>query len=316
MLVRFRFLLLASFAVALQWGCVSVRNMNEQSSKLFPAALVAFSPHGADPVFTGGGPNAWDRQIRERGYVLKEKGMYHLWYTGYSPASPTKFLGYATSNDGINWKRFQDKTLYEEGWVEDMCVVKFRNAYYMFAEGRGDTAHLLVSDDKIHWKSQGDLDIRKMNGSPISPGAFGTPTVIHDKGFWYLFYEREDKGVWLARSKDLKVWTNVDDEPVLKMGPDPYDAHAVAMNQVIKYNGLYYGYYHASAFKDWHEWSVNIAVSKDLIHWKKFEGNPIIGNNKSSGIVVKDKIGFRLYTMHRRVDLFLNARQDSVRVIQ
>jgi 3-hydroxyisobutyrate dehydrogenase-like beta-hydroxyacid dehydrogenase len=37
------------------------------------------------------------------------------------------------------------------------------------------------------------------------------------------------------------------------------------MNQVIKYKGLYYGYYHASAFKDWHEWSTNIAVSKDLI---------------------------------------------------
>jgi len=307
MLFRFRLGLIIFFAIGLQWGCVSVRNMNDRSASFFPFELVAFSQYGSNPVFTGAGPNDWDKQLRERGYILKEKDAYHLWYTGYSPASPIKYLGYATSMDGISWKRFQDKTLYEEGWIEDMCVVKFRNTYYMFAEGRGDTAHLLVSDDKIHWKSQGNVDIRKMNGSPISPGAFGTPTVIHEKGIWYLFYEREDKGVWLAQSKDLKIWTNVDDEPVLKMGPDPYDAHAVAMNQVIKYKGLFYGYYHASAFKDWHEWSVNIAVSDDLVHWKKFEGNPIIGNNKSSGIVVKDRQGFRLYTMHRKVDLFANT---------
>ena len=295
---------------------MSVRNMNEQSATLFPSELVAFSSYASNPIFTGDGPNAWDKQIRERGYILKEKDVYHLWYTGYSPASPTKFLGYATSKDGINWKRFQDKPIHDLGWVEDICVVKFRNTYYMFAEGRGDTAHLLVSKDKIHWKSQGNLDIRKTNGTPISPGAFGTPAVIREKGLWYLFYEREDKGVWLARSKDLEIWTNVDDEPVLKMGPNGYDAHAVAMNQIIKYKGLYYGYYHASAFKDWHEWSVNIAVSDDLIHWKKFDRNPIIGNNKSSGIVVKDRQGFRLYTMHRKVDLFLNATQDSLKVPQ
>ena len=316
MLLRFHLCLLVCFALVLQWACVSVRNMNVQSSGLFPSELVAFSPYASNPVFTGAGPTDWDKQIRERGYILKENDTYHLWYTGYSPVSPTKFLGYATSKDGINWKRFQDKPIHDLEWVEDICVVKFRNTYYMFAEGRGDTANLLLSKDKIHWESQGNLDIRKTNGSPISSGAFGTPAVIREKGLWYLFYEREDKGVWLATSKDLEIWTNVVDEPILKMGPDGYDAHAVAMNQILKYKGLYYGYYHASAFKDWHEWSVNIAVSDDLIHWKKFEGNPIIGNNKSSGIVVKDREGFRLYTMHRKVDLFLNAAQDSLRTPQ
>jgi hypothetical protein len=90
------------------------------------------------------------------------------------------------------------------------------------------------------------------------------------------------------------------------MGPDAYDLFAVAMNQVIHYKGLYYGYYHASAFKDWHEWSTNIAVSSDLIHWKKYENNPILGNNQSSGIVLKDGKGFRLYTMHKKVNLYFS----------
>ena len=62
---------------------------------------------------------------------------------------------------------------------------------------------------------------------------------------------------------------------MLRMGPEIYDQYAVAMDQVIKYKGFYYGYYHASAFKDWHEWSSDVAVSKDLMHWKKYPRNPI-----------------------------------------
>jgi len=75
------------------------------------------------------------------------------------------------------------------------------------------------------------------------------------------------------------------------------------MNQVIKYRGLYYGYYHASAYADWKEWSTNVAVSKDLVHWKKYPGNPIIGENKSSGIMINDGKRYHLYTMHDKVNI-------------
>ena len=277
------------------------------SATNFPSELVNFVPYKNNPVFTGAGPNDWDKQIRERGYILKEGNTYHLWYTGYSNSSkdPRRFLGYATSSDGINWNRFSKNTIHENDWVEDMYVVKSANTYYMFAEGQGDTAHLLTSTDKIHWDEKGPLDIRQKNGSPIAKGAFGTPTVYIEKGIWYLFYERDDKGIWLATSTDHKAWTNLQDEPILAMGPETYDQYGIAMNQVIKYKGLYYGYYHATAFKDWHEWSTNIAVSADLIHWKKYVNNPIIENNQSSGIVVIDGKNIQFYTMHRKVNMFL-----------
>jgi predicted GH43/DUF377 family glycosyl hydrolase len=272
----------------------------------FPSELVNFKEYPGNPIFTGTNVDTWDKQIRERGFILKEGPNYHVWFTGYSPASPTKFLGYATSKDGIHWERFSKETIHPGQWVEDMCVVKSGKTYYMFAEGEGDIAHMLVSTDRVHWQEKGNLDIRNVDGTPIRKGAYGTPTVIQAKGIWHLFYERDDLGIWLATSKDLKRWTNVQDEPVIKMGPDAYDLFAVAMNQVIRYKGLYYGYYHASAFKDWHEWSTNIAVSSDLIHWKKYEKNPIIGNNQSSGMVLKDGKGFRLYTMHRKVNLYFS----------
>lgn len=273
----------------------------------FPSILVDFKAYKSNPVFAGTGADTWDKKIRERGYILREENMYHLWYTGYTDTSEIKHLGYATSPDGLTWTRYNTNPIYAGGWVEDMCVVKSDNVYYMFAEGQGDTAHMLSSTDRIHWTEQGNLDIRRVDGNPISKGSFGTPCVLKEKEIWYLFYEREDLGIWLATSKDLKVWTNAQDEPVLQMGPEQYDQFAVAMNQVIKYNGLYYGYYHATAFKDWHEWSTNVAVSKDLVHWKKYANNPIVGNDKSSGILVNDGSRYRLYTMHPEVNVYFPA---------
>jgi predicted GH43/DUF377 family glycosyl hydrolase len=287
-------------------GVLAINASGVLAQNTFPSELVNFKEYPGNPIFTGTNLDTWDKQIRERGFILKEGPNYHLWFTGYSPDSPTKFLGYATSKDGIHFERFTKETIHPGQWVEDMCVVKSGKTYYMFAEGEGDIAHMLVSTDRVHWQEKGNLDIRNVDGSSIRKGAYGTPTVIRAKGVWNLFYERDDLGIWLATSKDLKTWTNVQDEPVIKMGPDAYDLFAVAMNQVIHYKGLYYGYYHASAFKDWHEWSTNIAVSSDLIHWKKYEKNPIMGNNQSSGMVLKDGKGFRLYTMHRKVNLYFS----------
>lgn len=277
---------------------------NAQCQNPFPDILVKFRPMIKEAVFSGTGTQTWDEQIRERGFILKEKDGYHLWYTGYSKKDPIKHLGYATSTDGLAWKRHSANPINPNLWIEDVFVLKKGKNYYMFAEGKGDTTHLLVSSNKTSWKELGNLKIRKTNGQPIDKGAFGTPCVIKVNKTYYLFYERDDLGIWLAKSNNLIDWINVQDQPVLEMGPEPYDKFGVAMNQVIYYQGYYYGYYHATAFKDWREWSSNVAVSKDLIHWTKYPQNPIIRNNESSNILVPDGQGFRLYTMHSKVQVY------------
>ncbi len=157
----------------------------------------------------------------------------------------------------------------------------------MFAEGKNDIAHLLTSTDGRKWTDHGPLDVRKTDGSPISPGPYGTPTAWFENGTWYLFYERGDQGVWLATSKDSKIWTNVQDDPVIAMGPEPYDKAAVAVNQIVKRDGFYYAFYHANSQRPWKDWTTCLARSRDLVHWEKYPGNPIIGNNCSSAILVR-----------------------------
>jgi hypothetical protein len=138
--------------------------------------------------------------------------------------------------------------------------------------------------------------------------------VRFEDGRWYLFYERADRGVWLATTHDPRSlrWTNVQDEPVLVPGPAEYDLEMIAVDQIIKHQGVYYAFYHASgrcADSATRTWSTNIARSNDLRHWEKYCGNPIVGGNKSSGIVLSINGGYRLYTMHDRVDAFESSRK-------
>jgi len=271
----------------------------------FPRELTRFQPGPQNPVFTAEGPGHWDVKLRERGWILREGATYHLWYTGYDGTrAGIKMLGYATSPDGIHWTRDPHNPIYREHWVEDMMVVKQGDMYYMFAEGLDDHAQLLVSSDKIHWTWRGFLDIRTTDGKPIAQGPYGTPTAWFENGRWFLFYERGDRAIWLAESKDLKVFTNVQDAPVLLPGPSEYDRKFVAFNQIIKYKDRYYACYHGSPGGSRPSvWSSNLATSTDLIHWTKYAGNPLrpLRENKSSNLLIDDGKEFRLYTMHDAV---------------
>jgi hypothetical protein len=274
----------------------------------FPHDLVRWVRDPQVPVFQGTGSATWDRAIRERGWILIENETYHLFYTGYdgTRTSP-RLLGHATSGDGVIWTRDPANPLLSGSWVEDLCVVKRDREFLMFAEGERDVAHRLASSDLRRWTEGGSLDIRGTDGSPIALGARGTPVVLVVDGVWNLFYERGDQGVWLARSGDGVLWTNVQDDPVLPMGPEPYDAHAVAINQVFERDGYYYALYHANATRPWRDWTTCIARSRDLVRWEKYPGNPILKENRSSAILVTGPDGrSHLYTMHPEVVRYSN----------
>lgn len=293
----------AILMVACQPKSTANEGIDTDENLPFPSEIIDFTPYSENPIFSGTGENTWDHRIRERGFILKEADGYHMWYTGFEDYDENTILklGYAHSDDGFDWNRHEGNPIFSESWVEDMMVWENEGRYYMFAEGKNDIAKMLTSTDKIHWENQGNLDIRQSDGTPLSEGPYGTPTVWVENGTWYLFYERNDQGIWLATSEDLKTWTNVQDDPVLQMGPEKYDQYGVAVNQVIKYNDHYYAYYHGTSLEDWSDWTMNVAVSKDLLQWTKYPENPIMGDNKSSGILVHDGTQFRFYTMHPEV---------------
>ncbi len=279
----------------------------------FPKEMVSFAPYEHNPVFRGTGEDTWDKLIRERGFIMKDDGIYKMWYTGYNgPDTVIKYLGYATSPDGIKWTRYEGNPAFTGRWTEDMFVFRAENKYYMYAEGRKDIAHLLISDDGVSWADKGDLKIIAANGDTI-PGPYGTPSVLIENGKWYLFYERDDEGVWIAVSDDHITWKNIQDEPVLKKGPEDYDSGAVASNQVLKYRNRYFMFYHGTTNTEWANpgsssiWTSNVAMSADFIHWIKYPKNPVVEGDHSSPIIVFDGEKYRLYAMHPEVWLYFSA---------
>ena len=155
-------------------------------------------------------------------------------------------------------------------------------------------------------RSRAALDVRTRSGAPLPPGPYGTPTVVVEGGTWHLFYERDDKGVWLATSTDRRVWTNVQ-----RRAGDPARARRLRpprdrAQPGRALQGRYYGVYHANADPQWKgPWTTCLAVSDDLVHWRKYPGNPIVRSDDSSGILVDDGERLRLYTMHPQVKLWL-----------
>ena len=306
MMARMNRLFLRTLLVSLALAAASCCRADDAAD--FPAELVDFGPASAVPLFTGGGDGAWDAKIRERGWIRREPGgTWRMWYTGYDDAlSPLKRLGLATSPDGLNWSRDPAGPFLPDTWIEDVCLVRDGERLVMVAEGEGDVARLLVSDDGRRWTDRGPLDIRLVSGAPIPEGPRGTPVAWHERGTWWLFYERGDQGVWAATSQDLVTFTNVSDAPVLALGPDRYDARMIAMDQVVKHRGRYYAYYHASAPDEKGRWCTCIARSDDLVRWTKYAGNPIVPVDDahpgtSSAVLVPDGTRHRLYTTHPEV---------------
>lgn len=274
-----------------------------------PVQAIAFEPVPGNPVFAAAEAK-WDTKIRERGWILRDESGWKLWYTGYDPAQqpPTMSLGLATSTDGITWKRSSEHPIVGDFWVEDIMVVKRGDEYFLFAEGAQDQAQLLKSTDGVRWDRVGTLDVRLANGQPIPAGPFGTPTAFFEDGVWNLFYERRDAGVWLARSSDMKTWTNVSDEPLIVPGPETFDSRMIATNQVIRIGDTYIAVLHGTGSPEKpRQWCTYLATSRDLIHWTKDPRGPLrpANENKSSGQLVYDGQQWRLYTMHDKVDLHL-----------
>ena len=97
-------------------------------------------------------------------------------------------------------------------------------------------------------------------------------------------YEQGAAVIGLARSKDLRTW--VCGPPILR----PEDGTAWERGGLYKpclveKAGTYYLFYNAKNQTEgpWHE-QTGVASSKDLIHWTRFEGNPVIPNGSTGSM--------------------------------
>jgi len=207
----------------------------------FPEELVKFKAYAHNPVFRAAGKGHWDQHIQPRGWIVRDPdNRFYMWYTGYKKNGPMK-LGYATSFDGLKWRRHRANPVYRKHSVQDVSVVERYGIFYMFASGKNEKSQLLVSPDRVHWTRRGKIQVKSRSGGPMPNLLIRSPSAWYGKGKWHLLYtEKKGSGVLLATSKDSKKWSNVKPKPVLAAGPGKYDKKGIDVHQLFRYRGKYF----------------------------------------------------------------------------
>ena len=183
----------------------------------------------------------WENDIN-RPTVIKQGRIYRLWYTGQ--ANGRSAIGYATSDDGVVWKRQSDQPVLvaDQPWekVAVMCpnVIWDRKTklYKMWYSGgdqyEPDAIGYATSPDGITWtKREANPVFKSDPGIEWEQAKVTACQVVQDGGWYLMFYigfrDVDHAQIGVARSKDgLTNWHRLAANPIIRPTQDQWDADA------------------------------------------------------------------------------------------
>ncbi len=145
---------------------------------------------------------AWEKVAVMCPHVLWDEaaGLFRMWYSGGEQYEPDA-IGYATSPDGLNWKKspanpvFQaDSTIAWEKHKVTACQVEFRDGWYlMFYIGFRDIDHAQIGiarsrDGQSNWQRLPANPILRPGENKWDHDACYKPFAIFDGSKWLLWY--------------------------------------------------------------------------------------------------------------------------------
>jgi len=212
-------------------------------------------------------PGTWDSLLAGVPCVLRENGLYKMWYTGTATNSSGNYvgtrIGYATSPDGRNWTKYAGNPVFtpgastwEAGGVAYCSVIKSAGGYVMFYNGCIANANLnrigrATSVDGITWQRDTlHNPVLNIGGPGAWDGNIYLPRVLDVGGKYYMWYTAEAipgdnyPRIGLATSADSgKTWVKYAQNPVLTMGPSgSWDERWVELGSVFFKNSFHMWY--------------------------------------------------------------------------
>jgi hypothetical protein len=200
--------------------------------------------HWSEPPQIVLGPRpetGWEDSINRPVVVLRTDG-YHMWYTGQ--VKGRSWIGYATSSDGVHWKRMSDKPVLtaEKDWEKPsvMCphvmwderAKVFRMWYSGGDNYEPNAIGYATSEDGLTWK--------KCEANPVFSGDSCiewekdrvTACQVERRGGYYLmfyigFRDVHHAQIGVARSRDgITGWQRHPANPIVRPGKDQWDHDA------------------------------------------------------------------------------------------
>jgi predicted GH43/DUF377 family glycosyl hydrolase len=200
--------------------------------------------HWSEPPKIVLGPRketGWEDDIN-RPVILKRGPDYHMWYTGQAKGHSS--IGYATSADGVNWKRMSEQPVLsaQRSWekVAVMCphVIWDSTAqlYRMWYSGgeqyEPDAIGYATSPDGLNWTRYPNNPVFKPDPSWEWEQHKVTACQVIQHGGWHLmfyigFRDRDHAQIGLARSRDgITNWERHPENPLIRPGREKWDHDA------------------------------------------------------------------------------------------
>jgi beta-1,2-mannobiose phosphorylase / 1,2-beta-oligomannan phosphorylase len=185
--------------------------------------------------------SGWEDDIN-RPVVIKQGGAYRMWFTGQ--ANGHSAIGYATSIDGVAWKRMTEKPVLsaDRAWekVAVMCPDVLWDGqsklYKMWYSGgdqyEPDAIGYATSPDGIIWTKRGENPVFKADPR-IQWEQYKVTAcqVVPDDGWFLMFYigfrDIDHAQIGVARSRDgITDWQRLPANPIIRPGAGQWDADA------------------------------------------------------------------------------------------
>jgi predicted GH43/DUF377 family glycosyl hydrolase len=200
--------------------------------------------HWSEPPKIVLGPRketGWEDDIN-RPVVVKRADGYHLWYTGQ--ARGHSLIGYATSSDGVTWKRISDQPVLspEKPWekVAVMCphvlwdepANLFRMWYSGGEQNEPNAIGYATSPDGLKWtKHEANPVFIPDPQSPWEKHKVTACQVVKQDGWHVMFYigfrDEPHAQIGVARSRDgITNWQRHPANPIIRPGENEWDHDA------------------------------------------------------------------------------------------
>ena len=225
----------------------------------------------------------WDGLYRTHVAVLKEGGVYEMWYSGavWPPDWQPWQTGYATSTNGIDWNIYPGNPVLPVGdlgnWDEweaaNPTVIKDDSIYKMWYHScSGDNTICSIG----YATSTNGIDWAKYGGNPVLLGDNGAwdenkvtqPSVLKDGSTYKMWYNADGK-IGYATSLDGIQWVKHPGNPVLETD---WLGRAVFGPSVLMDGAAYKMWYRT----DGPDYQIGYAESTDGVDWVHHANNPAI----------------------------------------
>ena len=249
-----------------------------------------WTKHPSNPVLEPGESGHWDSAYRGQAAVIKDGSTYKMWYSG-GPSSGSWQVGYATSNNGLDWSVHAGNPVLHAGgpgsWDEMECdgptVIKDGATYKMWYFGC-DADYLVcsigyaTSPDGVNWTKHPGNPVLQATAGSWDKSGLSQPRVIKD-GATYLMWYYSDYRLGLATSPDGINWTK-HGNPVLEQSWS--GAGVLGAASVLLDGSTYKMWFRGGAAATT---GIGYAESSDGITWTQPVSNPRLQRGETGLIV-------------------------------